>query len=61
MIKHTRVHYRNNPHGKKHVVLFARGNLLENIYLWFRGFRPHDTIGGWWMIKYPRNLRLEKK
>ena len=34
-------------------VIFAKGNILENIYLFFRGYRPHRTAFGWVMKKKP--------
>lgn len=31
--------------------IFAKGNWCENIYLWTRGYRRHQTSLGWCMAK----------
>ena len=32
--------------------VFAKGNFCENIYLWFRGYRRHETMVGMVMAKW---------
>lgn len=39
-----------SPAGRR--AIFAKGNMFENIYLWFRGYRRHDTLVGWVMAKF---------
>jgi len=33
-------------------VIFAKGNFCDNIYLWFRGYRRHETLVGFVMAKF---------
>lgn len=44
----------------RHVVIFAKGTLCQNIYLRFRGYRRHETIAGTIMMrKYMKGINNE--
>ena len=48
-----RIRYREQ--GRVHSVALVKGETItEKIALWWRGYRPHWTYGGYWMMKRAR-------